>query len=252
MREHAKSGDQPGPYRPMSPEMKSVDRALLDDLSADDLAKLSLDEPLLKWAYACVFLNSMGPLEQLSPQEEIALADMRRRGEEVSPILLKLIEENQETRIEMSILGKIEYLDTVRLEPYLEYSRRLFRERTGTMNATVAEIASGTLARHGTKEDGELLEWVLKERPYVEYGVSKNLKLLRDRLASQPATRPERRDKPTSSSGSSTPPSAGEEGSQPKDEASAASLAKPWIIGGLLMMLLIAVCRLILKRPATP
>ena len=71
---------------------------------------MTLDDPLLKWAYASVFLESMGPLEQLRPTLKLALADMRRRGEAVSPMLLRLISENQENRIEFSILGKIALL----------------------------------------------------------------------------------------------------------------------------------------------
>lgn len=71
-------------------------------------------------------------------------------------MLLKLISENQENRIEFSILGKIEALDTVRIEPFLGYARKLLRERTQTM--TDAEVASYILARHGTREDKALLE----------------------------------------------------------------------------------------------
>jgi hypothetical protein len=136
----------------MSPEMLAISRNpdLLDNLGAEDLAKMSLEDPLLKWAYANVFLRSMGPFEQLEPPLDLVLADMRRRGEAVSPMLLKLISENQEHRIEFSILRKIEYLDTIHIEPFLAYSRKLLSDR---VQSDGVAVASGLLARHGTKED---------------------------------------------------------------------------------------------------
>jgi hypothetical protein len=157
LREMDKSGNRPDAHRPMSLEMDEISNHpdLVDSLGAVELAGMSMDDPLLKWAYACVFLNSMGPFEQLEPPLELVLADMRRRGEVVSPMLLKLIKENRETRIESSVLGKVEYLDTVGIEPFLEYARRLLRERT---SSDVVAQASGLLARRGSKEDIELFE----------------------------------------------------------------------------------------------
>ncbi|RYZ91287.1 MAG: hypothetical protein EOP06_07030, partial [Proteobacteria bacterium] len=150
LREFLENNNTGDPRRPMSPEMEVVSRNpdLLYNLGAEDLEKMSLDEPLLKYAYARVFMDSMGPFEQLEPPLDLVLADMRRRGEAVSPVLLKLIEENRETRIESSVLAKIDHLETVRLEPFLEYARKLLRERT---QSEVVAVASGLLARRGTK-----------------------------------------------------------------------------------------------------
>lgn len=102
-REHRNSTDHASPYHRMSPEMDALDRSKIKGLGAEDLAKMSLDNSLLKYSYADVFLTCMGPFEQLDPQQERVLADMRRRGDAVSPILLKLMTENQETQIEISI-----------------------------------------------------------------------------------------------------------------------------------------------------
>ena len=232
----------------MSPEMQAVSRNsdLLDNLGAEDLAKMSLDDPLLKWAYARVFLDSMGPFEQLEPPLELALADMRRRGEAVSPMLLKLISENQENRIEFSILGKIEALDTVRIEPFLEYARKLLRERTQTM--TDAEVASYILARHGTREDKALLEWVIKERPFFTYSITKDLKILRARLdPPPPGSRPERRDIPSSNAGKDAGPAEGIK-DHPQDGGSAISQTTPWIISGIILVVLVGVYRFLRQR----
>ncbi len=154
LREFDKNNNRGGPRRPMSPEMQAVSRNpdLLDNLGAEDLAKMSLDDPLLKWAYASVFLRSWHLSEQLEPPLEVVLADMRRRGGAVSPMLLKLISENQENQIEFSILGQVGYLDTVRIEPFLEYARKLLRERTQTMTGGAAGVASSVLGKYGTLE----------------------------------------------------------------------------------------------------
>lgn len=145
-------------------------------------------------------------------------------------MLLKLISENQENRIEFAILGKVEALDTVSIEPFLQYARRLLRERTKTMTGEAGGVACYTLSRHGTKEDEALLEWVIEERPYVASEFTDGLKILRDRLnPPRSASRPERRDAPSSNAGMSVGPvEVTEDYSQ--DGSSAISQTEPWII----------------------
>jgi hypothetical protein len=248
LREMDKSGNRPDAHRRMSPEMDEVSNHpdLLNNLGAEDLAKMSLDDPLLKWAYANVFLRSIGPFKQLEPPLELVLADMRRRGEGVSPMLLKLIEENRETRIESSILGHIEHLDTVRIEPFLEYARKLLRERT---RSDVVGEASGLLAQRGTKEDVELFEWVLTQRPFAVTDLTNALKILRARLASPPvAPRPGRREIPSPNVGSVGSPAKDAGNHHHQDEGDTLSRTKPWLIGGLILVVLLGLYRLIRKR----
>ncbi len=231
----------------MSPEMFAISRNpdLVENLRAEDLGQMTMDDPLLKWAYANVFLSSMGQFEQLAPPQELALADMRRRGEAVSPMLLKLIKENRETRIESSVLGNIEHLDTVRIEPFLDYARKLLRERT---RSDVVAEASGLLARRGTKEDVELFEWVLTQRPFAVTDLIGNLKILRDRLASPPsAPRPERREIPSPNIGSVGSPAKDAGNHHHKDEGDTLSPTKPWFIGGLILVVLLVLYRLLRK-----
>jgi hypothetical protein len=249
LREFDKNNNRGGPRRPMSPEMQAISRNpdLLDKLGAEDLAKMSLDDPLLKYAYASVFMHSVGPFKQLEPPLELVLADMRRRGEAVSPMLLKLIWENQENRIEFSILGKIEALDTVSIEPFLEYARRLLRERTQTMTGEAAGVACYILSRHGTKEDEALLEWVSEERPYVASEFTDGLKILRDRLNTQPVSRPERREIPSPNAGKGVGPVEGIE-DHPQDGDSTISQTKPWIISGIIFVVLLGVYRFLRQR----
>lgn len=192
--------DHPGSYRPWSPELKQVNPEHLYGITAEKLAKMSLDDPLLKYAYFDVLGNALQGLGTSEPEQALVLADMRRRGEAVTPMLLKLANENQETGIESAILDRIDQVGTVNLAPYLEYSRNLLRERTQTMNASLAGCASGLLSRHGSKEDIKLLERVLEERAYVATFVSDSLKALKRRLDSpKPISRPMLKDSsPTS------------------------------------------------------
>jgi len=253
LREFDKNHDFRRPRRDMSPEMQAISRNpdLLYNLGAEDLAKMSLDDPLLKYAYYRVFAGSIGDFNQMprmAPQMKLVLADMRRRGEAVSPMLLKLIEENQESVIESAILTHIQYLDTVHIEPFVDYARRLLRERTKTMTDRSALNASGLLARHGTKEDEALLEWVSGEWPFMASEFTKDLRNLRARLnPPQPVSRPERREKPSSEPGSDARPSTSSNES-PENGNITTSRAKPWVIGGLILAALLGACRLLFKR----
>jgi hypothetical protein len=247
LREMSKRGDRPDPHRRMSPELLAISSHpdLLDNLGAEDLAKMSLDDPLLKWAYANVFMRLVVPFEHMESPLELVLADMRRRGEAVSPMLLKLIEENRETHIESSVLGNIELLDTVRIEPFLEYARKLLRERT---RSDVVAEASGLLARRGTKKDVELFERVLTQRPFAVTDLTGNLKILRDRLASPPAEpRPERREIPSPNVGSVGNPAIDAGNHHHQDEGDTLSRTKPWFIGGLILVVLLGLYRLLRK-----
>jgi hypothetical protein len=249
LREFSKNNNMGGPRRPISPELNAVNSTVLENLGAGDLEKMSLDDPVLKSAYVEVFLRSWGAFKQLEPPQELALADMRRRGEAVSTMLLKLISENQENRIEDAILIRIEHLDTVRIEPFLEYARRLLRERTQTMTGEAAGAAAYILARHGTKEDEALFEEVIKVRPYVKYTFTKELNVMRARLNPKPEVdpgpRPERREIPSTNVGSIASPAKDAENHHHKDEGDTLSRTKPWFIGGLILVVLLGLYRLL-------
>ena len=179
-----KTQNYPGPYRPWSLEFQKVNPEDLHHIDAEGLAKMSSDDPLLKYAYMDVFLRNVGGLDNLEPEQALVLADMRSRGEAITPMLLKLAIDNQETIYECALLSRIDQVKTVNLDPYLAYARNLLRDRTQTMSATNAACATAILSRHGTVADIELLERVLEERPYVADDVSRYLKRLQGRLNS--------------------------------------------------------------------
>jgi hypothetical protein len=180
-----------GLYRPWSEEFLQANPEHLYGMTAEKLAKMSLEDSLLRYAYIQIFLQNVGGLENLESEHALALADMRKRGEAITPLLLELAKQNQDTMFEPRLFNRIADVGTVNLEPYLEYARALLRERTQTMNSTLAECASKLLANHGSKQDLALLEQVISERPYVARGVSEKLKILKNRLErSRQATRP--------------------------------------------------------------
>ena len=188
--------DYAGPYRPRADELRC--NLLREFIGWDEgaFAKLTLDDSRLKRAYASVFEMAVGKkLLYGEPEWDQALADMRKRGDSITPMLLKLMDENQETGVESSILVKISSVGTVNVEPYLEYARRVLRDRTQTMSATLAGCASNLLAEHGTEEDTKLLKWVMETRPYVADSVTRELDALNRRLGlPKQGTRPPLRE----------------------------------------------------------
>jgi len=181
-------------------EIQQVNPEDLYGITAEKLAKMSMSDPLLKYAYMSVFVRNDGGLDNLEHEQALVLKDMRRRGEAVTPMLLKLAMENQETGYESALLSSIDEVGTVNLDPYLEYARNILRERTQTMSADLAGCASGLLSRHGSKEDIKLLERVLEERPFVTTFVSVALTELKRRLDSpKQISQPMLKDRPPSS-----------------------------------------------------
>lgn len=205
----AKAKDYGGPYRPYSSELENGGGRIFLGWDEAAFAKLSIENVQLKQAYAKVFGSADGvDLYSVLPELQDALADMRRRGDTVTPMLLKLMSENQETGFESNVLVNIASVGTISLEPYLEYARRVLRERTTTMSAGLAGCAASLLRTHGTKEDAELLRWVIEMRPFLADSVIRELDGLNRRLGlPQQNTRPMLRD-------SYSVPGAFEEGSQ--------------------------------------
>ena len=174
--------DYAGSYRPYSMELKR-DRIELEGLDEGDYARMSLDDIRLENAYISVFQSSMSnQFDNLEPEIVAALADLRKRGDGVTPMLLKLMDENQETGFESAILIYVPAVGTINIDPYLDYARKVLRERTQTMSAVLAGCASNLLAQHGTKNDAELMKWVMETRPWLADSVTRNLDELNLRL----------------------------------------------------------------------
>jgi hypothetical protein len=241
--------NQSGPYRPYSAELYPNNNDEFLGMDEADFAKLSLEDVLLKRAYHSIFNTAVGGnFITIPPQLNGALSDMRRRGNGITPMLIKLMNENHETGFEMNVLNIIPNVGNLDLEPYLNYARDTLRERTQTMNAGVAQVSAILLARKGTKEDAELLRWVIEERPYVAEVVIPELNTLNNRLGlPTQKTQPSLNDKPNTSEPQSSSPPRIEQ--KPSTAVATKKLESGgWIVWTLVILGLGSLLRVVLRK----
>jgi hypothetical protein len=225
--------DHPGSYGPRSTEMQEFNEDKMRGLTEEKLTKMSFGDPLLRYAYFIIFSRHLREPDTLNSEEVVVLKDMRRRGDLITPLLLELARQNQETIFESALLDKIAEVGNIDLNPYLEYARSLLQERTQTMNASLARCASMLLANHGSKQDLVLLEQVISERSYTAPGVTESLEFFKQRLErlerAKQATRPIQRDKPSANI-AAVNSAAAEAVKQPVANISGNALTSSWMI----------------------
>ena len=118
--------DQVVSYAPEEPLF--VNQEYPTGLKADDLKTLSLDDPKLRIAYAFLIRAAMGGpkiVDDRTPEMVVALNDLKRRGDNSTPLLLDIIEKNQNTRYENLIPLVVSRIGTIKMEPYLQYLRQM-------------------------------------------------------------------------------------------------------------------------------
>jgi len=163
-----------GLAHPVEPLLQEV--APLPSITAEQLGKLPLDDPLLRLAYAN-FMASELIMQFYPPRRPIdygtyptwdvaALEDIKKRGDSVTPLLLNIAAKNPNSGFETGVLGNAPYV-IKDLNPYLEYARNVLQTRTMEMNSSVAGTVAGLLVRYGTPEDLERLRSLIKNRPYL-------------------------------------------------------------------------------------
>lgn len=183
-----------GRFRPLSEEYRRFDRDDLRGMTAEKLGSMPLEDPLLRHAYMSIFFRDLRKPETQAPEVAVILEDMRRRGDSITPLLLELARQNQDSIFESALLGYIADVGNLDIDPYLEYARELLRDRTQTINHDLAISASRLLENHGGKQDLAPLEQVITERSYVARSVSESVKELKRRLEraerAKQATRP--------------------------------------------------------------
>jgi hypothetical protein len=152
------------------------DEALLKNLREADYAKMSLNDPLLQSAYVEVFLHAYDVItgEGLRPELLAALHDLTRRGNDVTPLLLKLMKENPYSRFECAGL-KAAYIQTIEPVPFLEYARNALKSRWETLQATDVERIAYLLLYKGIPSDVGLLREAAKKRPYLTDSVESKI-----------------------------------------------------------------------------
>ena len=152
------------------------DEALLRNLREADYAKMSLDDPLLQSAYVHVFKNAYDVItgEGLRPELLSALHDLTRRGNDVTPVLLKLMKENPYTPFEFAGLSAA-YIQTIDPVPFLEYAREALKTRWETLQASDVGGIAYLFLYKGVPSDVELLREAAKKRPYLAHQVESNI-----------------------------------------------------------------------------
>ena len=179
----ADAEDYPLPHGPYSEEIEHFQGATK---GIEDFSVLSTDDVALKVAYRRVFQCIDGDeFGSDEPETVAAFADLKRRGNAATPMLLKLMQQHQENSFESSILSGITAVDTIDPQPFVEYARAVLRERTATMNGFLAGQAARLLQKRGSSEDLKLLKWVVETRPYVAALVQPSIRALDLRLAAE-------------------------------------------------------------------
>ncbi|MEO8614453.1 MAG: hypothetical protein ABI600_04880 [Luteolibacter sp.] len=248
MTEVAVPKDYAGPYRPYSADFDGYD-SVLNGLDEAAYGRMSLEDPILKRAYRAVFGSSInGVFNNLPPEVSAALVDLRKRGDTVTPMLLQLMERNQETGLESSILVSIAAVGTIQLDPYLDYARNLLRNRTQTMSGAAAECASNLLAEHGTKEDAKLMKWVMETHPWEADGITRKLDELNRRLnLPKQEPRPPLRGTPATSDFPNVESRSVKHQIAPVSEKKKEEVTH-WIVWPLAILVAVGLLRLVLKK----
>ena len=153
-----------GLHRPLPAEMV-VDSRNLGGLDERAYARMSPDDPLLHLAWWHL-LGGMLPHYGDEPTPRAALADLRRRGDSATPILLKLMSDNRDSDFECCAFSAIN-LAHLNPQPFLDYAQQMLRERTLSSYSENALRAVMVLLEHGEKADRDLVEWYALARPYL-------------------------------------------------------------------------------------
>jgi hypothetical protein len=179
---------------------KFEDPSSLFALKEADFAAMMPSDERLKAAWVdllCGVPNGFPPdLRRDSPEVAEALKgpnpnrvhvffDLQRRGNSATPHLIQLATELAETDFEASVIGLMPTLPGIEVGPYVEYCRKLLRERP---RSTQIIYAAMLLSRHGNQDDISLIDKVAASRPFFRDSLQKSSTLLRSRLGSPPPT----------------------------------------------------------------
>ncbi len=150
---------------------KWIDRKVLENYRQGDFAVMALDNPLLAGAYLHVASHMGSHIIRGNPPRDdfewAAYEDLKRRGDGVALLLLRLCAENQYSTAEGQIISMVSYTPEINSEPFLEYIRKAIMERGQLLGSDNCSYFGYFLARFGTPSDTALLKKWGQDRPYV-------------------------------------------------------------------------------------
>lgn len=122
-------------------------------LNSQELEKLDISDPLLRSAYARMFLNVGDP----SDWEKAVIFDIKRRGSDATQLLLSLFEENPEKDFRRRFMGKLGEPPMVAAETFLAATRKLYYESRADLDVSTLRGMIPFLLKYGGKEDLKIL-----------------------------------------------------------------------------------------------
>ena len=164
---------------PLEPLFKTPENYPKDATEAD-LKLLDITDPKLRVAYYWLIKSSNGGLQitdKRTPELMEILKDIRRRGDSATPLWLDMMAKNPGSNLEWYIPNVIMRVGTIKMEPYVDYLRKMLQTRSDKISGTACGDALGIFFEHGTREDVEMVHELARKRPflapYVETAVAK-------------------------------------------------------------------------------
>lgn len=160
-------GDHPIGYAPEEPFL--IQNPFPSGITEGDLGGLSLDDPKLRVAYAALFRAPLTLVvsNYCPPELSAVLKDLRKRADAATPLLLDIMNKNHNTNFEYAILQAVDEIGTIQAEPYVEYLRRMVRDRPDEICATTNEVTAKFFFDHGTADDVKMMQELAKKRPFL-------------------------------------------------------------------------------------
>jgi hypothetical protein len=213
---------------------------------------MPLDDPMLRIAYAQIFLRTGDGKTQV--WETATRKDLLRRGNTATPLLLSLFEEDPEGYFRGSLMSQIEiFSEAIDLKPFLAAARSLFQREGLKLPPRTCYGMAWLLERHGTAADRRILEQ-MRNHPVREVGfvIKPNIDRMTKRLAQGveidqatvrlPAATPvATTPAPTTPVPSATPAPATPVAQTPAPAVEHQSAVWPWLVGILALIAIVAV-----------
>ena len=119
-------------------------------------------------------------------------ADLIRRGDAATPLLLNLFHYHDQQEFRENLLSRIDTIPTISLAPYLETARNYWLSHMMRTPTRTCHAISHFLRQHGTAEDTKILQ-DMQSHPSEEVVVMarSNLWHLTERLNAAPKTKTE-------------------------------------------------------------
>jgi hypothetical protein len=163
----------------------------LAQLNREKFAALSFGDELQKIAYSEVFIATFDHGGKVPLWYTLAEADLLRRGDSATPLLLELFDVYPHEYFRSGLLSRIDTFPTINLAPYLQAARNHWLTLGAKTPPRTCHAIGSFLSRHGSAEDIKILQAML-DHPSAEVPLRarSNLRRLTERLSAAPKPGP--------------------------------------------------------------